>query len=169
MNDLEANLREMRDEDLNSQLTDLIDNIDYERNKFMPKLQGLHKKFYESDGETPLEKYCLNYQTSPYYHYKEGETQKDLQGKYVLDLIPKLGKYNLLEKITYLFPQNIKENIEKNKNDKKINIPLFNKNNNIEINNLKINNANYYFFDSNLNYNIQRSKSENKGKNGLQP
>ena len=46
MNNLEANLREMRDEDLNSQLTDLIDNIDYERNKFMPKLQGLHKKFY---------------------------------------------------------------------------------------------------------------------------
>ena len=78
--------------------------------------------------------------------------------------LPKLGKYNLLEKITYLFPQNIKENIEKNKNDKKINMPLFNKNNNIEINNLKINNANYYFFDSNLNYNIQRSKSENKGK-----
>lgn len=94
MNNLEANLREMRDEDLNSQLTDLIDNIDYERNKFMPKLQGLHKKFYESDGETPLEKYCLNYQTSPYYHYKEGETQKDLQGKYVLDLIPALGKYD---------------------------------------------------------------------------
>ena len=110
MSNLEANLREMRDEDLNSQLTDLIDNIDYEKDKFMPKLQGLHKKFYESDGVTPLDKYCLNYQTSPYYHYKEGETQNNLQGKYVLDLIPALGKYdgqaNKFEQGTLIFGWN---------------------------------------------------------------
>ena len=93
MNDLEANLREMRDEDLNSQLSDLMDNIEYEKDKFMSKLQTLHKKFYENDGVTPLAKYCLDYQSSS-YHYEDETGNKNLNSKYVMDLIPALGKYN---------------------------------------------------------------------------
>ena len=95
------------------------------------------------------------------------DSQEDLSNDSIDKIninLPKSGKYNLLEKIIDLFPQNINENIEKNQNDEKIKLKTFNKNNNIKIKNLKINKSYLYFFDSNLNNNIHRSKSENKGK-----
>ena len=62
--------------------------------------------------------------------------------------MPKSGKYNLLQKINELFPK------------KFINISEDIKENNININNYKINKPNYYIINSNDN--VLRAKSENK-------
>ena len=70
--------------------------------------------------------------------------------------IPKAGNYNLLGKINELFSQNIDEDII---NNEIINLKESN-NNNININNYKINKSSYYFINSDAN-NL-RSKSENK-------
>ena len=95
LRDLKKNLNQMKNDNLLEQLDSLLEDIDDQRDKFMPKLKRLHKNFYEADGETPLDKYCINYPTvSPLYYYKKGTETKYLRDKYVLDIIPALGKYD---------------------------------------------------------------------------
>ena len=74
----------------------------------------------------------------------DGEFINTSSDKFNVNL-PKSGKYDLLEKITELFPQNNKEI-----------------NNNIKINNLKVNKSNYYFINYNDKNKVIRPKSENK-------
>ena len=93
--DLESTLLNMKEENLLEDMDYLLYNIHFKKNEFMSQLRDLHKGFYEVDEITPLEKYCVNYPTFPPFNYYKKRTLKQyLKGKYVLDLIPKLGKYN---------------------------------------------------------------------------
>ena len=100
LNNLEKTLKEMKDDNLIEYLDDLIGDINDQRKDFMDELQNLHTHFYEPDGITPLSEYCIQYPTTtPFNYYTEGTEKKYLKDKYVLDLIPALGKYNFVDKV----------------------------------------------------------------------
>ena len=104
------------------------------------------KNTYSSNNESRLKSKNNNINNNSYD--SEREFSDDLSNDLIDINVPKSGKYNLLQKIKELFPKkfiNINEDIKEN---------------NININNYKINKPNYYIINSNNN--ALRAKSENK-------
>ena len=104
------------------------------------------KNTYSSNNESKLKSKNNNINDNSYD--SEREFSDDLSNDLIDINVPKSGKYNLLQKINELFPK------------KFINISEDIKENNININNYKINKPNYYIINSNDN--VLRAKSENK-------
>ena len=92
VSDILTNLRdeidEMSSSDLEEELDDNLDEIDRERDSFLDSLKTSHLKFYQSDGATPKDEFCLDYTAG---RTIDGET---LSGKYCLDLISYYGTYD---------------------------------------------------------------------------
>ena len=90
---LETRIQEMSNDNLMSNFEYYLGEIDTQRDEFMTKLKSLHKNFYEANEIDPLGKYTKTY-TYPQNYYQEGTDPKYLDGKYALDLIEDLGKYD---------------------------------------------------------------------------
>ena len=106
------------------------------------------KNTYSSNNESRLKSKNNNFNNNNNSYDSEREFSDDLSNDLIDINVPKSGKYNLLQKINELFPKkfiNINEDIKEN---------------NININNYKINKPNYYIINSNIN--ALRAKSENK-------
>ena len=101
LNNLNTEITEMDDSNLEEELELNVQEIDEKRDTFFSALKSVHKNFYmlDTDGNIIEPK-----QTKPWY-YKEyntvdnieinvGSSPNKLEGKYVLDLIPKFGEYN---------------------------------------------------------------------------
>ena len=92
---MHSQLKNMKEEDLLGNLDLLMEDIDFQKYLFAHELQNSYKKFYEPESYTTyLSQYTQDY-TSGQYYMEEGATgSKNLNGKYVLDLIQMFGKYD---------------------------------------------------------------------------
>ena len=90
LTDLHSTIQGMQQDNLVEELDYHIGNIDSERNNFMSNLQSLHTKFYDPNGIDYLSKYTITFPNPPQYYYNS----QNLDGKYVLDVIQGLGKYD---------------------------------------------------------------------------
>ena len=91
---LHDQVTEMSQGHLDEELDIYMENIDEQRENFLPKLKDVHKKFYESDEKTPKKGYYIEYKGSDNKYIEKDEVEVKLEGKYVLDLIPAFGKYD---------------------------------------------------------------------------
>ena len=91
---LNQKIDEMLQSDLTGNLNFYMDNIDKEKDEFLNSLKDSYKEFYKTGSSSlePLEKYSVDFDNRNLY-IKTGATQKELGGKYVLDLLPLFGKY----------------------------------------------------------------------------
>ena len=96
LNNLNDKIREMSGGSLEMELDQNMDNIEEQRDLFLPQLKSVHSRFYPADDETiPKEGYYIEYTTADNKFIEVDSTNSlNLKGKYVLDLIPLFGKYD---------------------------------------------------------------------------
>ena len=94
LTNLNDQVSEMSQGHLDEELDIYMENIDEQRENFLPKLKDVHKKFYEADEKTPKQGYYIEYKNSDNRYIEIEGVQLKLEGKYVLDLIPAFGKYD---------------------------------------------------------------------------
>ena len=96
LNNLKEEITDMKESDLEEELELNVQEIDEKRDEFFTTLKSIHKRFYSLDPNDdiiePQIGYYLDY-TSGKQIVINSQTQQ-LQGKYVLDLIPAFGKYD---------------------------------------------------------------------------
>ena len=80
----------MSKDNLSFYLEQYMSDIDITKNDFMNALKDSRKEFYESNTRNPLDKYCIDFSQENLRTQTDGQ----LTGKYVLDLIPLFGKYD---------------------------------------------------------------------------
>ena len=101
LNNLNTEITEMDDSNLEEELELNVQEIDEKRDIFFSALKSVHKNFYilDADGNIIDSKqtkiwYYIEYNTADNIEINVGTNTKKLEGKYVLDLIPKFGEYN---------------------------------------------------------------------------
>ena len=93
LNNLYDEIIRMRDRHLEDELDINLGYINDERNSFLNSLQTSHLNFYQTDGTTPKDGYCLDYSSNNKYIERES-TRIPLDKKYCLDLIKNYGTYD---------------------------------------------------------------------------
>ena len=94
LNNLHDEIIQMRDDHLENELNSNLDNIDYERDSFMGSLKNSHLNFYQTNGETPKNGYCIEYNSADNKHIEHEGRTVNLEGKYCIDLLTIYGKYD---------------------------------------------------------------------------
>ena len=112
LDDLEYQVTDMEESHLMDELNSYKGNIDSERTYFKNSLDNAYKKFYKDETSlTPIDKYCIVYNTPIDITIAEGNTQviKRLDGKYFLDLIPMFKKLDGTDGLISLWKEEIND------------------------------------------------------------
>ena len=95
-NGLDEQIREMSGNNLQLELDERMDNIEEQRDLFLPQLKNIYTKFYTSPEDTnPKEGFYIEYTDDDHKFIEVNSVEISLKGKYVLDLIPMFGKYDV--------------------------------------------------------------------------
>ena len=98
LNRMHTQLDNMANADLLGNLDLLMEEIDFQKGLFKSELESSYQKFYDPDSPTTyLSQYTQDYSLNQYY-IGESSDKKFLNGKYVLDIIKKFGKYDSTSK-----------------------------------------------------------------------
>ena len=111
LDNLEYHINDMKEAQLMDQLNFFKGNIDSERADFKNSLDNAYKKFYKDQTPlVPIDKYCVDYRNIQ-VKITEGNTHvtKELNGKYVLDLIPIFKKLDGQDGLISLWKEEIRE------------------------------------------------------------
>ena len=93
---LNEQIQEMSGDNLQLELDDRMDNIEEQRDIFLPQLKNIYTKFYDSPEDTiPKEGFYIEYTADDDKYMEVNSVRAELRGKYVLDLIPMFGKYDV--------------------------------------------------------------------------
>ena len=93
LNKMHSQLNNMANEDLLGNLDLLMEEIDWQKGLFKSELESSYEKFYKPESPTTyLSQYTQDYSSD--YYIGESSNKKNLNGKYVLDIIKQFGKYD---------------------------------------------------------------------------
>ena len=98
LKNIDEQIDKLKYANIDSKFDDFKEKVEIKSNKFFFELKNVHKKLYKEDEITPLEGYSIDYSNSTYFTeniQKDITTKSYLNGKYVLDIVPLFGKYNV--------------------------------------------------------------------------
>ena len=95
LDNLHNEITDMKDSDLEGELNSNMNEIDLEKNNFLQSLKTAHLDFYQdTNANTPKDGYCIEYASTDGRKVKIEGTDKDLIGRYCIDVIDLFGKYD---------------------------------------------------------------------------
>ena len=95
LDNLHNEITDMKDSDLEGELNSNMNEIGLEKNNFLQSLKTAHLDFYkDTNANTPKDGYCIEYTSTDGRKVKIEGTDKDLIGRYCIDVIDLFGKYD---------------------------------------------------------------------------